>query len=218
MVDLANRDDREARLARRLAQAGRAARDILEAAIADGFVSEDEWQRIAEAYAQPLMAELETTFYVAMEQSAIETGAGFDVDLANQEAIAWARNYTYELVRQIDASQRSLLQASIGDYFQRRMTLGDLQDRIARAFGPARAATISITETTRAASAAEQAQAARLRAFGLKPVMVWVTSRDAKVCPVCGPRDGTRQNDGWLDPPPAHPRCRCWVRLELVDE
>lgn len=47
----------------------------------------------------------------------------------------------------------------------------------------------------------------------------WVTQRDEKVCPICGPRDGVIYRiidvmDIW----PAHPNCRCLInRLGITD-
>ena len=47
----------------------------------------------------------------------------------------------------------------------------------------------------------------------------WITSRDEKVCPICGPRDGVvyRIIDV-MDIYPAHPNCRCRIeRLGITD-
>jgi SPP1 gp7 family putative phage head morphogenesis protein len=52
----------------------------------------------------------------------------------------------------------------------------------------------------------------------LEYVMIWETANDERVCPVCGALHGKREDD-WngLRSPPAHPRCRCGVRLERID-
>jgi len=48
-------------------------------------------------------------------------------------------------------------------------------------------------------------------------VEVWQTRNDEIVCPICGPRHGKEEGDGWTkdDGPPAHPRCRCWTNHVL---
>ena len=63
---------------------------------------------------------------------------------------------------------------------------------------------VQIAAETATWSAANQQMAAAWTATEL----VWVTRRDEKVCPVCGPRDGRRYS-GASNGPPAHPRCRC---------
>lgn len=37
----------------------------------------------------------------------------------------------------------------------------------------------------------------------------WVTEHDGKVCPICGPLDGTEWDAGDGPYPPAHINCRC---------
>lgn len=52
------------------------------------------------------------------------------------------------------------------------------------------------------------------------PFVVWVTQRDERVCPICGPREGVqyRLNDA-LQIFPAHPNCRCSLsQSDLVGE
>lgn len=52
----------------------------------------------------------------------------------------------------------------------------------------------------------------------------WVTSVDDKVCPICKPLNNVREEPGntsnWTEKfpsgPPAHPRCRCFLRWRLV--
>jgi hypothetical protein len=95
-----------------------------------------------------------------------------------------------------------------------------------------RAAVIGRTELMRAYNAGNLAGIASTGAFLVR----WITGRDERVCPICGPRHGqtfrlpdasARANDELdmgsfsllmsrpvLDPPPAHPRCRCTVRAQ----
>jgi len=50
---------------------------------------------------------------------------------------------------------------------------------------------------------------------GLVPV--WITARDDRVCPICGPLDSQRYEhwrDSFPSGPPAHPNCRCGLRYD----
>jgi len=86
--------------------------------------------------------------------------------------------------------------------------------------GAKRAETIAITAATEAAAAGVRAYRDGLKAeHGLDYVMVWETANDERVCPVCGALHRKRESDwGGLSGPPAHPRCRCGVRLVRNDE
>lgn len=83
-----------------------------------------------------------------------------------------------------------------------------------------RAYTIAITETTRGASVGELDEVRRYeRATGRQVVTAWVTEKDSLVCPICKPLDGVWR-DTWQQyfplGPPAHPRCRCYLRHEVL--
>ena len=80
------------------------------------------------------------------------------------------------------------------------------------------AGTIGTTETTNAGTAGEQQYRKQVqREFGILIVPVWLTARDSRVCPICGPLDGTVEaewGEKFRDGPPAHPNCRCTLRWE----
>jgi len=98
-----------------------------------------------------------------------------------------------------------------------RFTPQELADEITKIFGPSRAESIAVTETTAAQHAGgESSVAANL---GLEEMDLWITRRDEKVCPICEPLDRlprsrwqTQQPSG----PPAHPNCRCWIDFARV--
>lgn len=215
MADLADRAAREAALARRLGRAMSEARKLLLQAVEDGVVTDDEWQAIAGAFQSALQMELEGTALAAGMAASEALGVGVDSAALHARAIEWARQYSYDMVTKLSETNRSLLQQTISDYFAERLTLADVEVRLTQAFGPVRAEMISVTEITRAVSQGEIAFQDELRQMGLQPVLVWATSADDVVCVICGPLNGKAEGDGWTYPPPAHPRCRCWISTEL---
>lgn len=215
MVDLADRAAREAALARRLGKAMSEARKLLLQAVEDGVVDENEWRAIAGAFQSAIQVELESTALAAGMAAAESLGVGVDSAALHQSAIAWARQATFELVSNLDARNRELLQATIEDYFSQRLTIADVEARLTQAFGPSRASTIAVTETTNAASAGEQAFARELAQMGLQPVLVINNAADDRVCPICGPLGGKTVEEAGGLTPSFHPNCRCWITTEL---
>lgn len=162
---------------------------------------------------------------ITMEQAVAlmeETGIVLDVAMVSEEAIRWARDYSYELVRGLDATTRKLLQEAVSTYASTPgMTIGDLDRILEPAFGPVRAEMIATTEVTRAyAEATNEHQRMVERETGIRMRRVWETLNDDLVCPICGPLNGKPEED-WAvmfpGGPPAHPRCRCSTSLELVE-
>lgn len=198
----------------------------------------DWWAGQTDEFVAATERELLGLFLESAEQLADVAAAGVsDWALVNQRAVDWARSYSYDLsylltgntrdlieqalLAQPSPAQQQLLREGISEHFTTQMTLGQLRERLAGAFGPVRAATIAITEVTRAAAQGEIALAEIMsRDIGARSVPVWQTRNDELVCPICGPRHGQPQGEGWTDPPPAHPRCRCGVnhRILLPDE
>ena len=155
-----------------------------------------------------------------------------DQAVLNGMAADWQRLYAAEFATSINRTTRNAVAQQIAAFYDEGLTMGELRDRIARSpahvFDRTRAGMIASTEVTRAAVEGELAMADYLRSQGVPLRAVWVTMRDELVCPVCGPLDGvaaipnTRPPQfehpemGRLPPPPAHPRCRCLVRHEIM--
>jgi SPP1 gp7 family putative phage head morphogenesis protein len=91
------------------------------------------------------------------------------------------------------------------------------EDLRSKVFSDSRADMISISEVTRLFAAGNEIV---WGATGLIFAKVWQTSLDERVCPVCAPMHGMISFLGIGFPngiknPPAHPRCRCWLRPAL---
>jgi len=104
----------------------------------------------------------------------------------------------------------------------RRMPGADRAELVAMiepVVGAKRAETVAITAATEAATAGVRAYRDGMRAeHNLEYVMIWETANDERVCPICGALHGKREDEwGGRSGPPAHPRCRCGVRLERID-
>lgn len=220
MADLPNRSEHEGRMARNVGRVGRQALNDLFSAIGDppdfNRLPPEFWVTLENLYAASVIPLLEAVFISGAEAVVAEIGVPIDVSILNARAREWASQYSYDLVRGITNTQRSLLQSSISDFFSRNMTLRDLETRLSREFGTVRADMIAVTETTRAGVAGERAVIDELKKMGVNTVQVWRSVSDGRVCPICAPRDGKKQGDGWEFFPPAHPRCRCFVTSEVI--
>ena len=147
-----------------------------------------------------------------------QIGMAFDYTLAHSQAARWASQYSYELVRGINATTSQRLQVAVDDWFRERTTLPDLVKELAPTFGRRRAKLIAQTETTRAA---HEGSVAGYEESGVVMEMEWQTVRDERVCPTCGPLNGKRTSlrgsfDGGVRVP-AHPGCRCFVRPVIAE-
>jgi len=176
----------------------------------------ETWDVIASRYNGALLPQLERVYVASIVASSDAVGVAVAWDLVNERAVSWARQYSYELVRGINQTSRNWLGQAISDFYQGGLSYNDLITRVNTMFGPQRGASIAVTEVTRAATAGQMEYQRELNELGLRTVEVWQTANDAVTCPICGPRHGRKRGDGWQDPPPAHPRCRCWITIEVL--
>ena len=159
------------------------------------------------------------------EEQAASLGVAFDIAAIDAAAEAWARQYSYELVKGIDATTRETVSNAITAFTNTPgMTNKDILDKLEGTFGSTRAQMIAVTEVTRAFSAGEQIYQNLLAEMGVETVREWLTSQDEKVCPICGALDGQQvgidqnfvDSDGnEYDNPPAHVNCRCAVQVRV---
>ena len=173
----------------------------------------------------PLMPLLQEAAEESAGAMALEIGIGVDTGFINLEALEWARTYSYDLVQGLNATSRATVESALAEYISTPgLTIEDFADMIAPTFGPVRAEMIAVTETTMAYYEGGAIAARKItQDSGIEMVEIWNTSNDELVCDICYPRNLTArypgpQGDyeyGWEDPPPAHPRCRCWVTYEF---
>lgn len=219
-MDVPNRAELERRIARRV---GRELRgevydlvDMLNETPSFNDVPSSFWQERGAILQDILKPLLVGVFVAQAEADADYLGVGVDWNLVNERAANWARDYSFELVKELTDTSQQLLRDSISAYFEQGLTIGDLEARLVGEFGPVRAEMIAVTEVTRAASAGEEGLAAELEAAGIHMDEVWNTNNDELVCDICGPLDQTVKGVDWTEAPPAHVNCRCWVGLEIA--
>jgi len=205
-------------------EAERAIRDALERRIekslragfdemVESYYVSQQW-RITEGMAQRLKAALYDSVSLGVNVSLDlleQVGISFDYTMVLDEALEWARNYSYELITGIESTGRDVVARAVARFIEAGKPLEELAGELASIYSGPRAAMIASTETTRAFY---EGQVASFRGSGAIKKMEWRTARDERVCPTCGPLHGKRTAmGGTFDgiTPPAHPRCRCWI-------
>lgn len=158
-------------------------------------------------------------FYIDASNNIInQTGVPIPIDELAASASEFARNYGYELVKDITNTTRTMVQNVMATYLDTPgMTKGDVEKKLQSVFGKVRADAIVVTETTRASAAVtQQAKEYYEKRLGLKYRKKWNTNADDLTCPICGRLDG-KYEDEIEETIPAHVKCRCFWTLELVN-
>ena len=225
MADLPNREDFEAELARRLARLLQAQLGRLLEGLGDppdlNRLPADFWDTAGAELLAALDSELRRVYLENAQQMTQAIPVGVDPALVNQAAIDWARRYSFDLIRGVNATSQATVEKAVAGFFERPMTQRELREALAPTFGPVRAEMIATTEVTRAAVQGEREIVRQLEAQGVRFRKRWQTNEDEHVCPICGPLNDTQadaqgQYAGGFDGPPAHPRCRCYERHEVI--
>ncbi len=152
------------------------------------------------------------------ERLGVSVGVQFDPAQVSQEAVAWAREYSYNLVKGLTETVRVTLQDAFTQVQTTPgMTRRDLEALLEPLFGSKRAESISITEITRSYQASIDRYQVAMQAQGLTFQRIFHTNRDVLVCHICLPDDGKPESEWGSGPPPRHPRCRCSTTLQFVD-
>lgn len=166
-----------------------------------------------------LRGELQTTMLNRVDR----LGTQFvPIDPADSAVVVqdWLAEYMPEFNREIDVTTQRILRNVIAEFRTTPgMTVQDVARALQPAVGKARASSIAITETTRAASQATVEYQNYLGQRGVLMERVWNTDSDDLVCPICAPLNG-KNEDFWITDhplgPPAHVRCRCDTGLRVI--
>ncbi len=147
---------------------------------------------------------------------------GVSLDLSNEAAEAFARQYAFQRAGMITLTTRAYLQQTFGDWIASGAPLSELEATLIQSgyFSENRANIIAVTETTQIFA---EANIQAWRESGVVTAKVWMTAQDDLVCPICEPLSGTtvaleangfttEVGDLGLFAPPAHARCRCWLK------
>jgi hypothetical protein len=219
MAQLENMETIEARIARKLAKLMQGQVKDVMAALGDppdfNNIDPEVWAKMKEETEALLLPEAEQTYLAAAEQAAGSQPIGIDDGEANERAIAWAAAHVATLTAGLERTTQNAVQRKVSAFSSESDSISDLKKSIQSVLGPVRAETIAITESTLAAAEGELETVRQLTAQGANVTVIWETSADEAVCPICGPLQGTERGDGWTDPPPAHVRCRCWLNFKF---
>ena len=213
MAELEDRMQREAKLAALLSRVGANQRRELEKLLGNPpdirNVPETWWDDSQKEIEEVLIALLLLTF------AASAFAHGLDKVRAAARAEAWATRTGARIAKEMVRNTRTGLRVSLRGIVVGGMPVGlaDLRQVTVRWLGPARWSNVATTETTRAQHFGSEYGVEET--VGLSKDDYWVTSGDAKVCPVCAPLNGTtrpvwsRKFPG--GPPEPHVNCRCYI-------
>ena len=191
---------------------------------------QDQMNRVVEAYRLGLeleweAEEVELLFTMLPHMHSAIGMAIVEEALSEEEipgAIAWAHQRARDSASTITRTTRGAVLSALRDvaiYAATGVALVQavslLRSLLETVFAEVRAEAISITEITRAFTAATMLRADKYRQMGYDVTLIWETNRDYKVCPVCDALDMRRQGDGWIEGPPAHVNCRCRMTIEF---
>jgi hypothetical protein len=222
MADIPNRTELERKLARELGKLNQAQMARLLEQLGDPprmeNVTPQFWQEIGGELLNVITPFLQRLYLDSAAEFLAGQSIGVDWAIVNQQAVDWASRYSYQLVGGITTNTQAALQSAVSGYYQGGQNMGTLTNSLSGLFGPVRAESIAVTEVTRASAQGIEAIAKQIELDNpsIEAVMYWNTDRSDTVCPVCGPRNGKARGDGWTDPPPAHPRCKCWPTYKIL--
>lgn len=136
-------------------------------------------------------------------------------NLKNQAVIDYFDDYGNLMIRSVDNYTKEWIANKIQDGKENRLTPSEIAQTLVddgKAINKVRAERIVVTETAKAMSFVEMKAAEQM---GIEEV-IWRTSIDERVCPICSPLEGVRQRIGrtfgaGFDGPPAHVSCRCFL-------
>lgn len=140
--------------------------------------------------------------------------------LTNKELVAYFDDHSRLILNTVDDTTKKWIATKIQEGKSNNLNPFEIKNMIideAKGITEARAKTIVLTETANAMSVVQREVALR---YGVD-YLIWNTSEDEKVCPICLPLDNKKSKidgtfEGGYNGPPAHPNCRCFMTEEIV--
>ncbi len=185
-------------------------------------VPESYWEDFAQALNQAMTEVLVDYMLQAARDWMQDTPLGLLWDEIVQDLNRWSRDVITDWAKRIMENTKRTVETVISDLLVTGWDEQEFLRRLALRYGPVHAELTAITEVTRAHSAVARFLQNNLAKQGIRTVRRWLTAEDERVCPVCRPLDhttresGAWQAAGYPEGPPAHPRCRCRVAVELT--
>lgn len=163
------------------------------------------------AFAEYLMWAGEQGGQAAVDKAGIDGVFG----LVNEDFVAYFDDYSKLLIKSLDDFTMEWLAGKIQQGKSEGLTNFEIQEQIrkeGKGFSAIRAERIVLTETAKAMVTVEMEAYKR---WGIVDI-VWKTSLDERVCPICGDLNNKEAKIGGTFPggyesPPAHVSCRCYI-------
>lgn len=180
---------------------------------------EPDYDKLKKLLAAVLLAWLIRAYLDGAEELEAEYDISFDpADIATA-ASEWAAPFAQEEAARLVATTQGIIGRAAALYLAGEISRGMIGEMIAPAFSANRAALIAITLITEAISRSFDGYVDLLRRMGLEIKIYWMTAEDERVCGACAPLHN-QPEEVWQvefpDGPPAHGRCRCKRRIEIV--
>lgn len=153
---------------------------------------------------------------------------GFAFDKSNPAAQLWVKEHAADTIDGINEATRQSIKDLVAQEFDGDFDVDELADKIGDLIGDdSRAETIARTETISASVNGQQElwdQAVEEGLLTGDEQQEWIITPDDRLCPICEAIEGQtvplgepfETEDGEVDGPPAHPRCRCAVGLVVA--
>jgi SPP1 gp7 family putative phage head morphogenesis protein len=138
-----------------------------------------------------------------------------DFDRINQDAMQFAKDYKYNMIKGINDTTRKQTQKAVTDWIHSGSPLEALEKVLEPIYGQVRSQMIAQTETTRVFA---QGNRDAFESTDLVEQVKWQAANDELVCPICGELNNTLIDVADISAlPPAHINCRCYI-LPVVSE
>lgn len=176
-------------------------------------VTDEFWNRVEEEMKTELAIVLLLIFSASARMHGDAQAVGSDWSVSRSSGLA--SSFIANSKSRFDSIKQGALE--IKRDTQGSASLLDPRNVANDVFNQSRMESLVITETTAAQSAGSE-EAARNR--GLISLQdTWYTEKDGRVCTICAPLHASNRDQWDKDfpgGPPAHPRCRCWIKYAGV--